>query len=228
MVQIPPGCHLQKSSIAMKNQPTISPKALQAFLGAAHINGITEKEAREYLHKRERRALRELSPLSFLYPHLYPQSIEDMIEMAEETTRLLANEVDYEKKEKERRLDDLYRIHVGGGSRDYTDNEETDEIEADLFEDHPDLPEKFKNYVDISHSVIFDGRIDWQGSMNDLAFVARHLWYDNEQFRFRSVFDKACRYFVFREEEIDEKAFSRAFHKDEVKSKNPGSFGFSP
>lgn len=101
-------------------------------------------------------------------------------------------------------------------------------IEPDMFKEQPNLPEEFKAYIGSSHCTLTDGRIDWQGSMNNLAFIARHLWYDGKAFGYRSVFDKACRYFVFKGKEINEKAFSKAFHKDEVKYKDPKSFGISP
>lgn len=100
--------------------------------------------------------------------------------------------------------------------------------EPKMFREQSNLSEEFKTYIGSSHYILTDGRIDWQGSMNNLAFIARHLWYDKGAFGYRSVFDKARRYFVFKGNEIDQKAFSRAFHKDEVKYKDPKSFGLSP
>ena len=98
-------------------------------------------------------------------------------------------------------------------------------ISSTLFlKDYPNLTDHL-TYLQTTHTMREDGRIDWQGSMNNLAFVARHHWHKNGQASCNEIFSKAMYYFTFKSNEIIKDSFCSAFYKDEVKNKNPDSFG---
>lgn len=106
-----------------------------------------------------------------------------------------------------------------------TPNESKQATSSLLFRERPDLPDGFKTYIEHTHTILPDGRINWEESLNKLAFVSRYLWYDNKKLVFKSVYNAVNRFFAFDRKEIELKVFRRTFHKEEAKNKDARSFG---
>lgn len=199
----------------MREQLTIPQKALQEYLKAAYLQGISNDEAERYIHERRSQ---ELESSNF-----GPGA--SLRRQAQEAMELLAGNVfNQGRRQKRQILKDLYELYIAVQS--IQDDLETLESGPKLFRDQPDLPEKFKSYIASSHNIGPNGRIQWDSSMNALAFVARHLWSNNGQVFNKDLLKKARYYFVSEDgTEIPEKTFNAALRSENSKNKNPATFG---